>query len=227
MLASSLLIEERLEIPLEIRSFERFRRWAVSKEFPGQGRFDYLNGRIEVDMSPEDLFCHGSPKSEIAGVVQPRVKRMKLGHLFIDRARVSFPSIELSVEPDLVLVCHEAISSGRVKLVRKAGSPKGRYIELQGAVDLIVEIVSDSSLVKDTRRLPKAYYQAGVREFWLVDARGEEVLFFIYRRGKSGYRRVRPDADGFQRSEVLDCSYRFHREEDSAGFWVYELQERT
>ena len=45
----------------------------------------------------------------------------------------------------------------------------------------MIEIVSDSSVAKDTRRLPAAYHKAGVGEFWLVDARGPETSFTIHR----------------------------------------------
>jgi hypothetical protein len=47
----------------------------------------------------------------------------------------------------------------------------GGFIEVEGAADLVVEILSDSSVGKDTRRLPEAYAKAGVGELWLVDAR--------------------------------------------------------
>jgi Uma2 family endonuclease len=54
-------------------------------------------------------------------------------------------------------------------LVPKAGAEPGRYIDVEGPPDLIVEIVSDTSVAKDTRRLPEAYFRAGVAEFWLAD----------------------------------------------------------
>jgi Uma2 family endonuclease len=48
---------------------------------------------------------------------------------------------------------------------------------------MIVEAVSDSSVHKDTKRLPKACFLAGVREYWLADARREPFVFRIHRRG--------------------------------------------
>ncbi len=41
------------------------------------------------------------------------------------------------------------------------GHDAGRYVELEGAPDLVVEIVSDSSVAKDTQRLPPRYAAAG------------------------------------------------------------------
>ena len=64
-MATTLIIEEQVEIPMDLRSLADFRRWATSDEFPERGRIDYINGRIEVDMAPEDLFCHSTLKGEI------------------------------------------------------------------------------------------------------------------------------------------------------------------
>lgn len=52
-----------------------------------------------------------------------------------------------------------------------------RYVELEGAPDPIVEIVSDCSVQKDTQRLSKACFEVGVREYWLADARGSQLVF--------------------------------------------------
>src|SRR5207237_639721 len=95
VVATSLLIEDRLEIPLGLRTLADFRAWALSDNFPDKGRIDYLQGRIEVDMSPEDLFSHGTPKSEIHYVVYGRVRRLKSGFVFLDCTRISCPAADL------------------------------------------------------------------------------------------------------------------------------------
>src|SRR5436309_2438449 len=55
---STILLDQDIEIPA-IHNLAEFRRWALSDDFPHRGRIDYIDGRIEVDMSPEDLFTHG------------------------------------------------------------------------------------------------------------------------------------------------------------------------
>ncbi|OHB83603.1 MAG: hypothetical protein A2V98_16150 [Planctomycetes bacterium RBG_16_64_12] len=50
-MATTVVFEERVEIPLNLRSLADFRRWATSDDFPERGRIDYVAGRIEVDMS--------------------------------------------------------------------------------------------------------------------------------------------------------------------------------
>jgi len=225
-MATSVIFEEQVEIPMDLRSLADFRRWATSDDFPERGRIDYVAGRIEVDMSPEDLFRHGTLKGEIYALLHGLVKRRNMGHLFIDRARVSSPEADLSAEPDVVFVSHQALAEGRVRLIPGAAGGAPWYIELEGAPDLVVEVVSKSSVAKDTRRLPEAYFKAGVREFWLADARREPLVFRIHHRGQSAFAPVEPDAEGFQRSSVFGCSFRMDGQHDAEGKWSFDLRAR-
>ena len=177
-------------------------------------------------MSPEDLFSHGTLKTEMVTVLNGRIKRAGLGYVFTDSTRVSSPAADLSSEPDIVFVSEKALDNGSVILVPKQKTDREPFVELEGAPDLVVEIVSDSSVKKDTLRLPKAYYQAGISEFWLVDARGVELVFQIHQRGDSGYDRVASDQDGFQHSSVLDCWFRLDRRRNKFGRWTFDLLQR-
>ena len=223
-LATCVVFEEQVEVPLAVRSLADFRRWALSDEFPQTGRIDYIDGRIEVDMAPEDLFCHGTLKSEIASVLQHHAELGRLGHLFIDSTRISSPDGDWSAEPDIVFISRETLASGRVRLVPKAGNEPGRYVEVEGVPDLLVEIVSDTSVRKDTQRLPAAYFKAGVREFWLVDARGQEPIFLIHRGGPAGFEPVGHDADGFQSSAVRGRRFRLNAARDADGNWAFDFE---
>jgi Uma2 family endonuclease len=225
-MATSVIIEEQVEIPLDIRSLDDFRRWALSDGFPERGRIDFVAGKIEVDMSPEDLFCHGKLKGLIYATLFPRTEGQNLGHLFIDRTRVSVPAADLSVEPDIVFISHECVESGRVRLVPKSGGEPGRYVEVEGPPDLIVEIVSDSSVTKDTQRLPAAYAVAGVPEFWLADARKEPVVFRIHHLVDAAYSPAQADSEGYQASNVLACRFRLDAERDAHGHWKFKLLDR-
>jgi hypothetical protein len=61
---TSVIFEERIEVPLTMRSLADFRLWALSDDFPETGRIDFIAGKIEVDMAPEEFFCHGGVKTE-------------------------------------------------------------------------------------------------------------------------------------------------------------------
>ncbi len=224
-MASSVIFEERVEIPY-FHSLAEFRAWALSDDFPERGRIDYIGGRIEVDMSPENVFFHGSVKTEVVRVLGNIVQSAVDGYLFSDQMRVSCPAAELSAEPDIVYLSDDALDSGRVRLVPSAGGEPDSYVELEGAPDLVVEIVSDSSVAKDTRRLPTAYWRAGIAEYWLVDVRGERMFFRIHARGTDGYEPVSTDAENFQRSAVFDRRFRLDRRRNARDRWVFHLQSR-
>jgi Uma2 family endonuclease len=154
------------------------------------------------------------------------VKAGDLGDLQSDRTRVSNPEADLSVEPDLVFLSHEAFDSGRVSLTAKASGEADRYVEVVGSPDLVVEIVSDRSVKKDTVRLLEAYWRADVPEYWLMDARGEEVLFRIYQHGAAGYELTPCDEEGFQQSAVFQHWFRLERRRGRRGGWAFDLERK-
>jgi Uma2 family endonuclease len=126
----------------------------------------------------------------------------------------------------VVFLSEASLDSGRIQLIPKAGGAPDRYIELEGPPDLVVEIVSDSSVRKDTKRLPAAYFQAGVPEFWLIDARGDKLYFRIHRRGPDQYEPAEVDADGYQHSGVLPHWYRLDRGRNARGRLVFDLRSK-
>jgi Uma2 family endonuclease len=211
-----------LEVPT-VNSLAEFRRWALSDDFPEQGRIDYVLGKVEIDMSPEDLFTHGTLKAEVAGEIKERVRQLALGYTFVGETRISSVPGNVSSEPDVVVIGFDALDNQRVSLIPKASGKEGRYVEVEGAADLIVEIVSDSSVAKDNKRLPVAYFAAGVREFWLIDARRENVKFQVFKRGDGEFVLTEIADDGFQFSAVLDSWYELDRQRSQRGHWVYRL----
>ncbi len=222
---ATVLLDLEVEIPT-IRNLAEFRQWALSDAFPERGRIDYIAGRIEVDMSPEDFFTHGTLKTRVATEISDRVEELDLGHTLIAETRISSVPGDVSAEPDVVVITHEAFDAGRVTLVPKTSGEPDRFVEVEGGADLVVEIVSDSSVKKDTKRLPPAYFAAGVREFWLIDARGKELVFQIHCRGDAGFEAVQGDAEGYQRSAVLDAAYSLERSRHQRGHWIYRLHQK-
>jgi Uma2 family endonuclease len=222
-MATCVMLEEGWEIPF-VESLEAFRAWARSDEFPDRGRIDYVAGRIEVDMSPEDYYSHGGLKVEVVGELRNLVKAGDLGDLRSDRTRVSNVKADLSAEPDLVFISFETFARGRARLVPKVTEEADRYVEIEGAPDLVVEIVSDHSVKKDTVRLAAAYWRSGIPEYWLMDARGEKLVFRIHRHGASGYGPASTNADGYQHSTVFDRWFRLSRRRDRRGGWAFDLE---
>jgi len=222
----AVIFEEDLRVPEDAFTFEGFQRWVESEEFPETGRIDYLGGDIEVDMSPEDLFTHGAVKTAVAARLHFLVADQDLGDVFIDKTRLGSRFAALSVEPDVIVILGSSLDAGKVRLT-PAASRKGpdRYSGLDGAADIVVEIVSDSSVKKDTQRLPPLYASAGVPELWIVDARGEDLRFDIHELRDGQYARLDADAEGWIRSPRLGHAFRLiRRSSDRPGVWRYTLQ---
>lgn len=97
------------------------------------------------------------------------------------------------------------------------------YLEVAGTPDLVLEIVSKTSVRKDTVVLRNLYRQADIPEYWLVDVRGERLQFEILRRGRRGYVASRKKAD-WVKSAVLDRSFRLALQSDDAGNPEYTLE---
>jgi Uma2 family endonuclease len=224
-MVAAILFAEHLEIPLNIAQLAEFRKWVASDSFPETGRIDFLDGRIEVDMSPEDLHTHGKVKVALLGALWQWISAAELGELYADSTRVACPTSGLSVEPDIVLVRDQTLDSGRVRLVPSASGRPDRYVELCGAPDLVVEIVSDASVRKDTERLPAAYFAAGVDELWLVDARVDPLMFRVLRRGPDQFVSAPSTAQGYQLSGVLGRWCRLERSRNRHGRLEYRLCE--
>jgi Uma2 family endonuclease len=224
----AIIVEENnLRIPEDAFAFEGFQKWLESDEFPETGRIDYLGGDIEVDMSPEDLSTHGAPKIAITSKLHLLIEDARLGHVFSDSTRLASQFSGLSVEPDVLVVLTATLKRGNVRLT-PASTRKGsdRYSGLEGAADLVVEIVSDSSVKKDMVVLPRLYAKTGIPELWLVNARGKDLRFTIHSLREGSYSMVEPDAEGWKRSSQLGWDFRFVRRPADLFPWWYALEHR-
>jgi Uma2 family endonuclease len=226
---NAIFFEENLRIPEDALSFDGFQRWTDSDGFPETGRIDYLEGNVEVDMSPEDLYTHSAVKTAIALRLGTLIVEGDLGDVFIDRSRVRSRFAELSVEPDIVVVLSSSLKTGKVRLIPAASGKKGtdRFSALDGPVDLVVEIISDGSVGKDNRRLPRSYARAGIPEFWTVDARGKDLQFRIHSLQDGVYAVIEPDSEGWARSPQLGLDFRLRRRRADPAPWRYTLEHRS
>lgn len=76
------------------------------------------------------------------------------------------------VQPDLIFV-----SENQKSIVREDG--------IHGVPELLVEIISPTSVTRDRVRKKAVYERLGVAEFWLVDPQNGSVE--VYERTESGY----------------------------------------
>jgi Uma2 family endonuclease len=216
--------DENWPIPPEAFTFEGFQRWVESDGFPETGRIDFLAGQVEVEMSPEDLHTHSVVKTAIALTLGALIYETGLGDLYLDSTRLTSKPAGLSVEPDLFVVLRETLEAGRASFVP---SSKGRSSRVEGSVDLVVEIVSDSSVQKDNQRLPRLYARAGVPELWIADCRWDSMRFEIRTLQDGRYLLQQPESDDWVRSPLLNRSVRLIRWSSPPFPWRYRLEHRA
>jgi len=209
-------------IPGWIDDLNAFRRWIQSDDVPEKLRAWYFPGEVWVDMSTEQFFSHNQVKQEYSQVLGPLAKRGRLGRYSPDGMRLTNPTADFSAVPDGVFISEESFRLNRVRLVP---GRKGGFVELEGTPDMALEIISDSSTTKDDVRLRELYFNAGIPEYWLVDARGDEIRFEILRRASKGYKAVRKQA-GWIKSTVFGKSFQLTRQDDALGHPEYTLAVR-
>jgi Uma2 family endonuclease len=213
-----------LRIPTSALTLAGFRDWATSDEFPQDIRAAFIDTEIFIEMSNEDVETHANAKLEIARVLATLVRDLKLGKFYGDGVLLSNEAASVSNNPDASFSTWETFRSGRVRLVPKPGK-KGRYCEVEGTPDWVLEVISDSSVDKDTIKLREAYHRAGVREYWPIDARGDDIDFQILYHGENDYESA-PQQKGWQQSRVFDRSFRLEGQQDELGLWQYTLHVR-
>lgn len=89
-----------------------------------------------------------------------------------------------------------------ILFVAKENMRRLQETHLEGAADLVVEITSPESLLRDRGEKYAEYELEGVREYWVIDPDSRRVDFFVL--GEDGrYQRQYEDAEGVYHSEVL------------------------
>ena len=210
-----------IEIPPTAFTLAGFNAWSTSPDFPQQGHISFLGEEIFIDMSPEELETHNSPKTTVMGEVYALNKELDRGKLYSDRALLNNAAANLNTEPDGMLILWESLKAKRARLIPSKG-PAGRYMVVQGSPDWVLEIVSDTTVWKDTTELRKKYHRAKIGEYWLIAARGDDIDFKIFQWRRKGYVVVRA-RDGWLRSRVFGRSFRLERQPDRLGLWQYRL----
>lgn len=188
-------------IPTSDLTLAGFRAWATSDDFPEHFRAAFIGQEVFIEMSNEEPQTHIAVKDEISRVLMNLNREHKLGKFYGDGLLISNEDASVSNNPDASFFTVESLRAGRVRMVPKTDE-NDRYREIEGTPDWVLEVVSDSSVQKDTTPLREAYHRAGIPEYWLIDARGDAIAFQILQHRKNGYAAV-PQRDGWLRSRIF------------------------
>ena len=116
-----------------------------------------------------------------------------------DLGRVLGPEVQVRLRPGLRRVPD-------LLFVAKARADMIQPTLIEGAPDLIVEIVSPDSVERDWREKYLEYQTAGVGEYWVVDLEYQRLA--VYRLSEERRYKAVPAEEGVYRSQVLP------------GFWL-------
>lgn len=200
---STIVIADQMRIPSWVNDLESFRRWSRTDDYPERGWVSFLDGEIWVDMDMEQLFFHNQVKTEFTIVLGRLIKSEELGYYFSDRAPLINEGVNLSTEPDGMFCSFRAIEEKRLSLVEGLEED---HVEIEGAPDMVLEVVSRYSVREDTKVLRKLYWRAGIPEYWLVDARKPPLQFDILSWTERGYSAARR-RQGWLKSKVFGRSF--------------------
>lgn len=209
-------------IPTWVDSLQAFRRWTDQPDFPETGRIWWLRGELWIDISKEQVFSHNLVKTEITFVLGSLVKADQLGLYFTASLLLSNFAADISGNPDGTFLSDTTLQSDRVRLIE---GTRGGFTEIQGSPDMVLEVLSDSSVHKDKEQLGQAYWEAGVQEYWLVDARIQPVQFDILRSTSRGFVASRKQ-QGWIKSAVFGKSFRLLQRKSALGHPAYTLEVR-
>jgi Uma2 family endonuclease len=203
------------------RTWKGYREWALSGDFPEQGHISFVNGEILIDMSPERIDTHSFVKLKVSAVLTLLVESVKNGYVLPDRVLFSNEQARVSTEPDAMFVSRDSLSKGLAKFVPGGTNPLGAQ-EVVGRSDWVLEVVSPSSRKKDKVLLREGYHRAGIPEYWLIDALGDEIDFQMLLRQDKDY--APADAqDGWLASPTFGKSFKLERILHEDGFLEYTL----
>jgi Uma2 family endonuclease len=208
-------------IPKSALSPKGFRRWAFSGQAPDYGKVHYIAGEIYIDMNAESLNAHLKVKLEITKQIAILVEKHDLGIVYPDGTLIVHEPADLSNEPDACFCSWDSLQSRRVRETNIDGGDDGEKLALYGPVDWVLEIISPSSVRKDTVVLRERYFRAGIREYWLIDARRAAIEFQILVPGRTGFV-PQPRRGGWVASPVFQRKFSLQRR-DYRGFWRYDL----
>lgn len=159
--------KEKKEMDNLAYKFKKY-TYADLLEMDNDKRYELIDGELYLMSSPKILH------QEIVGEIYVQLRNYLKGKkckafvspLDVCLSGVKNPKKEYNVvQPDVLVVCDEN------KLTKDMG--------IQGAPDLVIEVLSPSTRRHDTYRKFNLYQHYGVREYWIIDTEAEVIYQYI------------------------------------------------
>jgi len=131
---------------------------------PDDQRYELIEG--DLVMTPSPVPYHQWISKNIEFELEKFVREKKTGKIFYAPCDVYLDNDNV-LQPDILFIAKE-----RLNIIGEKN--------IQGAPDLVIEILSESSAHRDMVKKKKLYAQFGVKEYWIIDP--EEKTVEIYSR---------------------------------------------
>lgn len=134
---------------------------------PEDKRYELING--ELLMAPSPFINHQRISRKLEVILDKFVTENESGEVFDAPCDVYFDN-ENVVQPDILFISKKNLHSIGEK-------------NIQGAPDLVVEILSEQSVYRDMVRKKKLYAKFGVKEYWIVIPENKQIEIYILEGG--------------------------------------------
>ena len=125
--------------------------------------YELLEGEMIKKSAPAPI--HQSVLRNLLVAIEIHNRLGKAGIVFCAPIDVFLDNYNL-LQPDIIFITNE-----RKDLITKDG--------IKGAPDLVIEIISPSSVARDRVAKKRIYQRCGVKEYWLVSPEYEEIEIFV------------------------------------------------
>ena len=130
---------------------------------PEDKRYELIEG--ELVMTPSPIPKHQRISRKIEFILEGFIKENDLGEIFYAPCDVYLDEKNV-VQPDILF-----ISKDRLDIIGEKN--------IQGAPDLAIEIISESSAYRDMVQKKKLYANFGVKEYWIVVPEEESIELYV------------------------------------------------
>ena len=151
----------------------------VGHPWPRQGQWTYEDycrlpedGKIyeviegELLMSPAPRTRHQKCCGNLFAALWNYNKSLRMGEVLISPVDLVLPGLGTNVQPDIVFILKERLDHINERCI-------------EGAPDLVVEVLSPWNAKIDRGKKFKVYAKAGVREYWIVDPDDRTVELYV------------------------------------------------
>ena len=143
----------------------------------------------DLIMVPAPAPGHQRILRKIGFLLQQHAEKIDLGEIFYSPIDVYFSEVD-TFQPDIIFILKE-----RASIIGET--------HIEGAPDLIIEILSPSTAYYDLGRKYKVYEQAGVKEYWLIHPDRKALEVYLNTDEKFGLSQAAEES-GIVRSELLE-----------------------